>query len=284
MRTKVPFLILKTIFLSIFFYSCSTEYTDPLDPSIDNTSSTTNPTQPLGTGVYAATALGKVNNSPQTFGIRNDKKLIDYEAIASNVAPYNTSEFPDFRAVVSIHVADKKDVFIGTGVLINSQWVLNAAHNFILPEETKNLPILSNVSILIGNDPNKPLKTLTVSQIIVHPHWTSSDGGFEKGMDLALVKLATPINDISPAAVNYDINGEKDKAYIWTCGFGDFSQQPGQNKDDYSKKHAMVNVLDRIVNGLSTTVSGVKYNGGILAFDFDAPDGKFNTLGDNIAN
>ena len=60
--------------------------------------------------------------------------------------------------------------------------------HFILPEETKNLPKLSNVSILIGNEPNKPLKTLTVSQIIVHPHWTSSDGGFEKGTDLALVK------------------------------------------------------------------------------------------------
>ncbi len=288
MRSKVPFLLLKTIFLSIFLYSCSLENIDPTDPDADNTTGTnpTNPTQANTTGslVYAPTALGKVSSSPQTFGIRNDKKLIDYEAIATNVAPYNTDEFPDFRSVVSIHVADGDNVGIGSGVLINSQWILTAAHNFILPEETKNLPKLSNVTILIGNDPNKPIKMVKVSQIIVHPHWTTSDGGFEKGTDLALVKLATPITDITPATVNYDLTGEKDKAFIWSCGFGDYSQQASQNRDDYSKKHAMVNVLDRIVNGLTTTVAGTSYNGGILAFDFDAPDGKYNTLGDNIAN
>jgi hypothetical protein len=277
-------LMLKTLTLSFFLYSCSTENIDPLDPTVDNTPNPSNPIQAAGTGVYAPTGLGTVNNSPQTFGIRNDKKLSQYEAIAANVAPYNTSEFPDFRSVVSIHVADGDNVGIGSGVLINSQWVLTAAHNFVLPEETKNLPKLSNVSILFGNDPNKPLKTAKVSQIILHPHWTSSDGGFEKGTDLALVKLASPVTDITPAVVNYDLNGEKDKAYTWSCGFGDYSQQAGQNKDDYSRKHAMVNVLDRIVNGLSTTISGVAYNGGILAFDFDAPDGKANTLGDNIAN
>jgi len=281
-------LYLKVLGLSLFLYSCSIENIDPVDPDVDNGTGTnpTNPTQPNTTGsmVYAPTALGKVSNSPQTFGIRNDKKLGDYEAIASNEAPYNTDEFPDFRSVVAIHVADGDNVGIGSGVLISSQWILTAAHNFILPEETKNLPRLSDVSILVGNDPNRPSKTLKVSQIIVHPHWTSSDGGFEKGTDLALVKLATPITDVTPAVVNFDLNGEKDKAYTWSCGFGDYSQKAGQNSDDYSKKHAMVNVLDRIVNGFTTTLAGTTYNGGLLAFDFDAPDGKYNTLGDNIAN
>lgn len=284
---KTNFLF-KTLILSIFLYSCSVENIDPIDPDFDNTTNTnpTNPTQPntIGSLVYAPTSLGKVSSSPQTFGIRNDRKLSDYEVIATNTAPYNTDEFPDFQSVVSIHVADGKDVFIGSGVLVNSQWILTAAHNFILPEETKELPRLSDVSILLGNDPNRPSKTIRVSQIIVHPHWTSSDGGFEKGTDLALVKLATPITDVTPAVVNFDLNGEKDKAFTWSCGFGDYSQQAGQNRDDYSKKHAMVNVLDRIVNGFTTTIAGTTYNGGLLAFDFDAPDGKYNTLGDNIAN
>lgn len=279
---------LKVLFLSLFFFSCSVEDIDPVDADLDNSTGTNpiNPVQPNTSGslVYAPTALGKVSSSPQTFGIRNDKKLTDYEAIATNAAPFNTDEFPDFRSVVCIQIEDGKDVIVGSGVIISSQWVLTAAHNFLLPEETKNLPRLSDVSILIGNDPNRPSKSLKVSQIIVHPHWTSSDGGFEKGTDLALVKLATPISDLTPAEVNFDLNGEKDKAYIWTCGFGDYSQQAGQNKDDYSKKHAMVNVLDRIVNGLTTTIAGTTYNGGLLAFDFDAPDGKYNTLGDNIAN
>jgi V8-like Glu-specific endopeptidase len=276
-------LTLRVLVLSIFFYSCSTEdIVEPYDPD----SSIENPTQPASTGslVYSPTALGKVSSSPQTFGIRNDKKLSDYETIATNATPYNTDEFPDFRSVVCIQIEDGDDVIIGSGVLINSQWIITAAHNFILPEETKNLPKLSNVSILIGNDPNKPSKTLKISQIIVHPHWINSDGGFEKGTDLALVKLITPITDITPAAINFDVAGELDKAYTWSCGFGDYSGQPSQNSDDYSKKHAMVNVLDRIVNGLSTTVANIKYNGGLLAIDFDAPDGKYNTLGDNIVN
>ena len=120
--------------------------------------------------------------------------------------------------------------------------------------------------------------------MILHPHWITSDGGFENGTDLALVKLASSVTDITPAVINYDVTGEKDKSYTWSCGFGDYSSQAGQNKNDLSKKHATVNVLDRIVDGLTTKVAGINYNGGILAFDFDAPDGKYNTLGDNLVN
>ncbi|WP_255070547.1 trypsin-like serine protease [Lacihabitans sp. LS3-19] len=276
---------LSFLFSVFFFFSCSSDYIDPLDNTVDGNSDP-NPTQIASSGsfVYAPTPLGTFGTSPQTFGIRNDKKLSDYEAIATNMAPYNTDEFPDFGSVVCIIIEDGKFEYIGTGVLINSQWIITAAHNFIEPEKSKKLPALSAINILVGNDPNNPSKTLKVSQVIVHPQWTISDGGFEKGTDLALVKLSSPITNITPANLNLDINGEKDKAYIWTCGFGDYSGQAGQNKDDYSKKHAMVNVLDRIVNGLSSSVGGVNYNGGLLAFDFDAPDGKYNTLGDNIVN
>lgn len=272
------------VLFTLFFYSCSSENIDPVDNITD--SPIINPSQPASTGssVYAPTALGIVNLSPKTFGIRNDKKLSDYELIATNIAPYNTTEFPDFKSVVCIIIEDGKDEFMGSGVLIDSQWIITAAHNFIIPEESKNLPALSKIKILIGNDPNKPSKTLSVAQVIVHPHWTTSDGGFEKGTDLALVKLSSPIIDIKPAILNFDVNGEKDKAYTWSCGFGDYSQQAGQNKDNYSKKHALVNVLDRIVNGLKSSVGSASYTGGVLAFDFDAPDGKHNTLGDNIIN
>jgi V8-like Glu-specific endopeptidase len=276
---------LALLFSVFFFFSCRSDFIDPVDNPVDGNSSS-NPTPFTSTSsfVYTPTPLGAVGTSPQTFGIRNDKKLSDYEAIATNRAPYNTEDFPDFGAVVCIVIQDGKFEYIGSGVLINSQWIITAAHNFIEPEKSKKLPALSAITILVGNDPNKPSKSLNVSQVIVHPHWTSSDGGFEKGTDLALVKLSSPITNITPASINLDVNGEKDKAYIWTCGFGDYSGQAGQNKDEYSKKHAMVNVLDRIVNGLSSSVGGVNYNGGLLAFDFDAPDGKYNTLGDPIVN
>jgi V8-like Glu-specific endopeptidase len=283
-KTLFQFKKIQYLIIALFlFVSCKYEDIDPADSLIDDP---VNPSQAASSGsvVYAPTALGKITSSPQTFGIRNDKLLNDYEAIASNKTPYDSSEFPDFSAVVCILIEDGKDEIIGSGVIINSQWILTAAHNFVLPEESKNLPALSKISILTGNDPNKPNKVLSVSQVVLHPHWLSSDGGFEKGTDLALVKLSNPILDISPAKLNLDVSGEKDKAYTWSCGFGDYSQQAGQNKNDYSKKHAMVNVLDRKVDGLMTNVGGQSFNGGILAFDFDAPDGNFNTLGDNVIN
>lgn len=279
---KTGFFI-KIYVLSALIFSCSLEDIDPDDQYID-TNGIQNPSQAMGFGVYAATPLGKVSASPQTFGIRNDKKLSEYEAIASNVSPFNTDEFPDFKSVVFIQVTERKDIFLGSGTLVHPKWILTAAHNFILPEESKILPALSKIRILVGNDPNKPIKTLNVAEIILHPHWINSDGGFEKGTDLALVRLSETITDIKPSVINYDISGEKDKLFTWSCGFGDYSQEAGQNKDDFSKKHAMVNVLDRITNDLKTTVSGKNYNGGLLAFDFDAPDGKYNTLGDNIVN
>lgn len=280
---KKAILLLKIYIFSALILSCSLEDIDPDDQYID-VSDLKNPSQAMGFGVYAATPLGKILASPQTFGIRNDKKLSDYEAIAANISPYNTNEFPDFKSVVFIQVTERKDIFMGSGVLVHPKWILTAAHNFILPEESKTLPALSKIRISIGNDPNKPIKTLSVAEIIIHPHWINSDGGFENGTDLALVRLTDPITDIKPSVINYDITGEKDKLFTWACGFGDYSQEPGQNKDDFSKKHAMVNVLDRITNDLKTTVNGKSYNGGLLAFDFDAPDGKYNTLGDNIVN
>ncbi len=283
MILKKAIVLIKIYVLSVLIFSCSLENIDPDDQFID-TNGIQNPSQGMGFGVYAPTPLGKISASPQTFGIRNDRKLSEYETIATNVSPYNIDDFPDFKSVVFIQVTERKDIFMGSGVLVHPKWILTAAHNFILPEESKILPALPKIRILVGNDPNKPIKTLSVAEIIVHPHWINSDGGFEKGTDLALVRLSEAITDIKPSAINYDITGEKDKSFTWACGFGDYSQQAGQNKDDFSKKHAMVNVLDRITNDLKTIVNGKSYNGGLLAFDFDAPDGKYNTLGDNIVN
>lgn len=37
----------------------------------------------------------------ETFGIRGDLTLRDYEEIGNNAPPFNTSEYPDFSSVVS---------------------------------------------------------------------------------------------------------------------------------------------------------------------------------------
>ena len=51
-----------------------------------------------------------------------------------------------------------------------------------------------------------------------------------------------------------------------------------------SKRHAVHNVLDRTVTGIVTSVDGETFVGGLLAFDFDDPDGLVNSLGDDVQN
>lgn len=44
----------------------------------------------------------------------------------------------------------------------------------------------------------------------------------------------------------------------------------------------MKNKLDRKKNGFTSAAGGVTYPGGLLAFDFDDPEGVVNALGDNF--
>jgi len=44
-------------------------------------------------------------NIPTNFGIRSDKSLSEYEAIATNVAPYNTNSYPDFNSILLFLIA-----------------------------------------------------------------------------------------------------------------------------------------------------------------------------------
>lgn len=44
----------------------------------------------------------------------------------------------------------------------------------------------------------------------------------------------------------------------------------------------MVNILDRKKEGFTSSSSGTTYPGGLLAYDFDDPDGIVNSLGDQF--
>lgn len=219
------------------------------------------------------------------FGIRGDLNLADYEKIASNVSPYQAgTTYPDFGSVVFIKVTEKSDEFIGSGVLIAPNWVLTASHNFYFPGEDKTPKTASQVKVSIGNDPNNPQATYSVEQIILHPTWSDGDGGFERGNDICLVKLTKNVAEVSPATINFTAASPKLNDKIWFAGFGDYSSTAGQNANLYSKKHALENILDRKVDGLTSKKNNTSYEGGLLAFDFDSPDGSFNTLGDAIIN
>uniref|UniRef100_A0A3P9MK14 Peptidase S1 domain-containing protein n=1 Tax=Oryzias latipes TaxID=8090 RepID=A0A3P9MK14_ORYLA len=103
------------------------------------------------------------------------------------------------------------------GSLINSQWILSAAHCF---KSTSNVVVSLGRITEQGSNPHQV--SLSVSKIIVHPNYDSSTNN----NDLTLLKLASPVtfNDyISPiclAAAGSDFPGGTSS---WVTGFGTLS-------------------------------------------------------------
>ncbi|MEM9260880.1 MAG: trypsin-like serine protease, partial [Bacteroidota bacterium] len=199
-------------------------------------------------------------DAPLTFGIRHDRALAAYETSASmdNVA------LPDFSPVVALEYStDGSDdfEFIATGTLISENWVLTAGHNFYTVEEDSAPAPVSGIRVLLGDDPNNPTAVFRVAEMVLHPTWLQGDQEYTDGNDLCLLRLSTTISDVTPALI-YSTIDEEVGSSVWFCGFGDYSEQPGQDRDLLSRKHAINNLLDRKVSGLSTQSGGVNYPGG----------------------
>jgi len=228
----------------------------------------------------------KTDEPEEAFGIRDDKEWADYTKIATNQSPYNTTEHPNFSSVImfsySLDGSENQD-YIASGVLINENWILTAGHNFYVASEQDEPAPVSGIRVLVGNDPNNPSAEYDVEELFFHPTWIEMNEDFLNANDLCLVKLSTPITNITPAILNFE-ETETIGATHWYCGFGDYSQQDGHNPDLLSEKHAIENVLDRKVTGILTSINNQNYYGGLLAFDFDKPDGSINSLGDNVLN
>jgi len=222
------------------------------------------------------------NESISAFGIRHDKSLSEYEALAAN----NTGDKPDFSAVVSFSYSmdgSSNEEYIASGILIDPEWILTAGHNFYDAYEDDHPAPETGIIVKVGNDPNNPVQTFGVSEIVFHPSWLDGQQEYEHGNDLCLVKLSSPVINLTPAILHTNAT-EEIGSKVWFCGFGDYSETLGEDPDLDSKKHAIENILDRKKIGLISSANSVNYSGGLLAFDFDDPEGNINSLGDNIIN
>ncbi|MFY0608282.1 MAG: trypsin-like serine protease [Cyclobacteriaceae bacterium] len=226
-------------------------------------------------------------SSENTFGIRHDLTLADYEKIATNASPYDTDEHPDFSPIVAFTYSldgSSDYEFVATGTLVKPDWILTAGHNFFVSENQTSPAPVSGITVCLGNDPNDPDQTFEVAELVFHPTWLEDDVElFGTANDLCLVKLKTSITSVTPAIIN-DKEVEQIGEMVWYGGFGDYSTQPGQNPDDYSKKHAFQNILDRTANDLESKSSAGTYIGGLLSYDFDSPAGDVNPYGDDVVS
>ncbi|MEM9983895.1 MAG: trypsin-like serine protease [Bacteroidota bacterium] len=221
----------------------------------------------------------------RAFGIRHDKSLLEYEAVASNAAPYHTANYPDFSSVVNFTYSldgSQNHEYAASGVLVDSLWVLTAGHNFFTSDDQSSPALVSGIQVNFGIDPENPDQTREVAELVFHPTWLDDDDVYGKANDLCLVKLKTPVTDLPFASLSTESN-EPLNATVWYAGYGDYSREPGQDRDLYSKRHAIENVLDRVIGDInSQNQAGETYVGGLVAFDFDAPDSSVNSLGDDF--
>lgn len=214
-----------------------------------------------------------------TFGIRHDKTLAEYE----NIVSLKSAELPDFDPVVFFEYSIDGNEFVATGVLITPDWILTAGHNFFDKNDQSSPTPTEDINVIVGNDPNSPEATLSVNQLVFHPTWMNSGQDYEDANDLCLVKLSSSYLDVVPASL-FISNTEAIGSTIWHSGFGDYTEQPGQDEALHPRKHAIENILDRKISGLNTSVGTDTYVGGLLAIDFDSPNQNINSLGDDVVN
>jgi len=210
-----------------------------------------------------------------TFGIRNDREMLEYETLAINGGSYVVgTEYPDFKAIGAVKAGEAE----GSGTLINSEWVVTAAHNIV--DTDASMPNVADISFIIGADFDNPELSITASEIFVHPGWLANlETGSEEGVDIALIHLSTPITSVTPFSVYFGDN-DAINSKVFVAGYGDYAEFMGV--DRYTKRHAFENILDRKLSNLSTTNSYTDdnlYKGGVIACDFDSPENTTNTLG-----
>lgn len=184
-------------------------------------------------GILSATTLLQTSTRGAT--IRDDQPASSYLDLA------NTPEY----APVGLFINSWG--YTGCATLIAPEWVLTAAHSLTAAS--------SGTFTINGN-------SYLSSQFISHPGW---NGNAFNGYDLALVRLATPVADVIPAALFTSTSEFGQVATFVGYGFTGTGLTGWQSLDN--QKRAFQNVIDGEFGNPSV----------LLGSDFDNP----HTTADN---
>lgn len=165
-----------------------------------------------------------------------------------------------YASVGWVSIQEGASKYRGTGVLVSSEWVLTAAHNWLANAVT-------GLEFHIGGE----IYTAMAGDWAQHPGWVAGpEVSHTQGSDIALFHLSRPVTGVIPATL---YGGVAELGSLVTLvGAGSAgTAATGPRPNPTPVLYATTNVIDRVV-----TNSGV--TGGLLAFDFDDGTASHNAL------